>query len=71
MYEIENGIPIQSKLENLRKYPLREMEVGDSFFIPSVGTNKIGGRFSYLALRLGIKITVRNVDGGVRVWRIA
>jgi len=70
MYKIEKGIEKLPRTE----YPVREMEVGDSFFVPS--RDKIRSLRS-MATRwgvlLGIKLSVRGVveDGveGVRVWR--
>lgn len=55
-------------------YPWREMQPGDSFFVPMVG--KTRGRGLYVCARraAGIEITTRTVveNGvkGIRVWRI-
>lgn len=75
-YKIEKGIPIKSK----SKYPLVEMEVGDSFLVPFQGENKSAQQSrisSYLwtisnhnKLLKGRKYSMRVLDEGIRVWRI-
>lgn len=34
LYKIEHGIPLDSSTRFRRKYPFREMSVGDSFEVP-------------------------------------
>ena len=56
-----------------KKYPLASMVEGDSFFVPCLKENIVNIRASiYHCSKLqGIeKVTVRAVDGGVRVWCI-
>ena len=83
MYEIEKGIPIiamNTSTGRPPKYPFHEMEVGDSFFIPSdagrdarlVQASVMGtireSRHRFTDQR---KFCTRKVEGGVRVWRIS
>ncbi len=76
-YEIEKGIPVVSRY----KYPLNEMEVGDSFFVPcpdrveKCRVQSIIGGTARQSRRPDHKFTTRTVlVGGVyglRIWRIA
>ena len=69
--KIDKGIP-SPQIRNGGKYPLRQLQVGESFFAPAVVNN---GTFYGPAKRIGIKIAVRMaIEGGVkgvRVWRVA
>jgi len=54
------------------KYPFKQMEVGDSVFVDG---QKTGGK-AYLAAMAtgrsqGLKFSGRNVENGIRIWRIA
>lgn len=53
-----------------RKYPWRDMEIGDSFFIPQ---KRYSGLFTG-ARNAGIKIRTRQMNengvDGIRVWRV-
>ena len=66
---IQKDIPIPSS-KTKRRYPLKGMEVGDSFF-----TNAPQRYASAAAIvhgkRVGQKFTTRVENGGTRVWRIA
>ena len=68
MLKIEKGVPIPLG-KTKRIYPLKEMEVGDSIFIPSDGFINICARVNPQAKKLGIKVATRKVEGGYRVWR--
>lgn len=48
------------------KYPWREMEVGDSFFLPKATVSMGAANDRYAPT----KFIMRKVDGGHRVWRI-
>lgn len=71
-FEIEKGIPVPARQ---LKYPLREMEIGDSFFVPS----RSDGRPPTIYKSLGTyhrtlapkRFVQRLVEGGARIWRIA
>jgi hypothetical protein len=72
MYEIEDGITLPTFHKGVAKYPFRELEVGQSFFVPDGKKNRIASAASSIAKRIGngTKFTLRSVDGGIRVWRI-
>ncbi len=66
-YKVEKGVPPPET--HTSKYPFKSMAVGDSFFAPGGSRLAIG---AYAAKALGkSNYTVRSVDGGVRVWRLA
>ena len=72
LYKIEKGIPVPGPRGS---YPLGQMEVGDSFFVPLADGDKakragIRSGMYVAAKRLGCRFTVRAVDGGLRVWRV-
>lgn len=73
-FKIERGVKLPPpSWGRKKKYPIDQLEVGDSFFVPGkVHTQLSGVRAN--AIRKGIKLSVRNetVDGisGVRVYRI-
>ena len=77
-YKIDRGIPIpplRDKRPRRDKYGttkevLSQMEVGDSFFVGGTAATDVLDKFYNPANRMGIRITARRVDGGVRVWRI-
>lgn len=72
MLEIDKGIPRPASLR-AAKYPWAALEIGDSFFVPSVNgaTHNVASVASWAGKRHGKKFSSRTVDGGVRVWRIA
>jgi len=69
-YKVEKGVEIPVKsLSSI--YPFEIMEVGDSFFVDDIEKYEaLLNRKSSLKRKINIKICVRKVDGGVRVWRI-
>jgi hypothetical protein len=62
--KIEKNVPMPSRA----KYPLGQMEIGDSFFVPGGTQTKITGAFNPHHPK---KFSCRTQDGGVRVWRVA
>ncbi len=70
MIKVDPNIPMPAGRIASRKYPWREMAIGDSFFIPDVSRKSFSGP-SLAAKRTGFKFTVRTVEGGLRVWRFA
>lgn len=84
MFEIEKDVEVSPAIKlsgRTRKYPFNEMDVGDSFFIPSgtyAGESVDGAnrpRVSSAAHNYGKdhgqKFTIRKQPcGGYRVWRI-
>ena len=65
MFKIDKNIIITNS-----KYPFESMVIGDSFFIK---TNKKSKDMSLhsCAKRCKVKITMRKVDNGIRIWRVA
>ncbi len=71
-YRVDKGMPISPCGGRPPRYPYREMEVGDSFLIPNSDLVPSATQSAHThARRVGIKVTVRTVADGVRVWRIA
>ena len=82
---VEKNIPIpESRFGKGRqpgetKYPFAELQVGDSFMVPTkkqTDINKMqssicGHAFQYKRKNRDTNFTTRIVDGGIRVWRIA
>lgn len=81
-FRIEKGVPIP--LQQSRgggrppKYPLRDMAVGDSFFVPCEDGNRERIRNSINGCATSVRRTLpslgimtRSQPGGVRVWRIS
>ncbi len=76
MFKVENNIAIPTRSS---KYPFADMNVNDSFFIPTTNPVKERARVhaSYrgwcFARHMFIhqrKISVRVIEGGLRVWRV-
>jgi hypothetical protein len=75
MIEIDKGIPMPAK-GWVKKYPFKDMHMGDSFFVEE---NEQNGNSNAIQRRLSVaaqgykpnKFSVRQVEGGVRVWRTA
>lgn len=78
--EIEKDIPIPKKLLSTKRscpYPLKEMEVGESFLVPNPDNlpllqlrNQTNSKINYYNKDLGYKFTIRNTEEGLRVWRV-
>lgn len=66
---IEKDVPITSGKR--ATYPYKEMSVGDSFFVPEGKMQTISNLNWRSGKALGCKFIARQVDGGVRVWRVA
>ena len=70
--KIDKGIPIPSRRN---KYPLSQMEVGDSFLIKSgkldamKTRNRVASSITSYR-RQGWNFTQRLVENGIRIWRI-
>lgn len=70
-FQIDDDVP-QPRPRLL--YPLRELCVGQSFFVPGIKSSQIGGSTASVSKSTGFTFTCRAVteDGiaGTRVWRI-
>lgn len=83
-YKVEKGIPIPEGVRRGRKlgssnpnagrlpiYPWRQMDVGDSFWIPNGPASPRPSDLFITAKRSGISISTQIGVDGFRVWRIA
>ena len=78
MIEIEKGIKISDVLNNGRgvgaksKYPFKDMKIGDSFFVEcdKPKTKKLSSILGCAGRCKPMKFTVRQVENGIRTWRI-
>lgn len=72
--KVDKNVPLPPPAAQRVKYPLGDLQPGDSFFVPGKRSNHMGPVLARRR-RAGWKLTVRNVteDGvdGVRVWRLA
>jgi hypothetical protein len=69
--KIEKGVPLNGDARC--RYPWREMEVGDSFFVAAKNpqaAQAVQVSICGSAARQDGKYTTRRVDGGVRCWRV-
>ena len=71
MFKIDKGIPVPPKRGRVPKYPWREMEVGNSFFVPGMKIGAAGSRAASAKKATGWTFRCRSEDGGVRFWRTA
>ena len=72
--EVERGVPLPGR-QRVSKYrfPLGEMDVGDSFYVEARGEGFMSTARSLISRygkTFGRKFATRLVDGGIRVWRI-
>jgi hypothetical protein len=70
--KVEKGVPLPAPTarQGSNIALLKSMQVGDSVFFDDPVATK-AQRFYRVAQKLGIKIVIRNVDGGKRLWRTA
>jgi hypothetical protein len=73
--EVEKGVPFPSHGPRVSKYrfPLGEMEIGDSFFVEVKSMtflNSARSLISRYSREFNRKFATRTMDGGFRVWRI-
>ena len=64
MIQIDKGIPIPNRF----KYPFKDMEIGDSFYLTKEEKTY---NIHKLAKKAGIKVLTRRENDGRRIWRIA
>jgi len=78
MIEIDKGIPIPDNT-SIFEFPVLEMGIGDSFFVPCEKTKegkvrvKINNRIRSIMTKneLVRTHTVRLMEGGFRIWRLS
>jgi hypothetical protein len=66
--ELEKDVPVP---ESRKRYPYREMEIGDSFFVEGGGLQNICNQNYRTGKKLGMSFIARKEVNGVRVWRTA
>jgi hypothetical protein len=78
-YAIEHDIPVPlPRVELSTVYPFSKLtKIGLSFFVPNNGPvaglvlqRRVASRAVHHAKARGWKFATRQVDGGVRVWRV-
>lgn len=70
-FPIQQGIPAPDVYTPPRRYPLREMQPGDSFFIPSTHLGGLYKCISHFRDRLYTSRVLTEDDvRGRRVWRL-
>ena len=77
---IEKNIPLPEKVQGKRKtnkYPLKDMEVNDSFTVPNPDNlslvqlrNQVNSICHYFNKTNNTKFSIRVVDNQIKVWRI-
>jgi len=73
--KIEKNIPIPAKNTGVNAYPLKSMDIGDSFILPAIKSeiskvrSSVMASIRYCRLQTGMGFVCRSVDGGLRVWR--
>ena len=81
-FKIEKGIPVPRAANapggRDSIFPLRELKVGDSFFVPCAKKEMAKTQqrlttaiYNWARKRKGFKGTTRRMAKGIRVWRIA
>lgn len=75
-YQIEDGVPLPARERRAVTSPIglavKSLENGQSFFIPDTDvTTGTRGYATAAAKRCGKSVSIRKVDGGLRVWRTA
>jgi len=68
MLSVESSIPIP-KIRMRREYPYKEMEIGDSFYVPMAKMQVVCNNNYRTSKLLGKKFIARREGDGVRVWR--
>ena len=69
---IEKNVPIPPRRGRRSKYPVADLKQGESFLVPSGTFKKPQSVVSTLyaaAKRIDVKVSVRIMEDGVRVWR--
>ena len=70
-FAIESNVPMPNDVGSFRKYPIADMDIGDSFAIPKdLAPKNPNSSIHHAAKKLGIVCTVRKMpNGDYRVWR--
>lgn len=68
IFKIERKVPMP-KPRGTYEATLKRMSVGDSFMVHGKTVNQVHTAAWRFAKKLGLEITCRTENGGVRVWR--
>ena len=75
--EIEKNVPLKEDLMKKKKYPFKDMGIGDSFLIkcetPDRDKTKkrlVSSAHQFYNKNKGFKFKISRVEDGVRVWRV-
>jgi len=77
VFKVDKDVEMPDKNSGRPKvYPFGDMCEGDSFFVPAdkgrpTIKQQIASAASVFGLRNNIKFSIRTVEGGYRVWRVA
>ena len=73
-FMIEKNVPLAKKCSGRKaKYPWRDLEIGDSFFVPNPPKDHTGSIINMAgptSTRLKKKFVQRKENGVIRIWRI-
>jgi len=72
-FKIESNVPVPHHVrEGRAKYPLTELQIGQSFFVPQTDIKKsknLRSTFAVRAKKANMKVVSIADQTGVRVWR--
>lgn len=74
VFQIDSNIPVPTQVptQGRMKYPLKELKIGQSFFVPQTDLMKaknLRATFATRAKKAGYKVVSIADTTGVRVWR--
>ena len=71
MFDIQANVPVP-KRTNVKssKYPWTLMDVDESFEVPDGKIKSLRTTAYAAGKRLGMKFIAREMEGGVRIWRV-
>jgi uncharacterized protein (DUF2249 family) len=71
MFILDNDLPPPARVQHER-YPLGEMQVGQSFFVPVEIARKARAAVRmYMRRHVDKKYSWKYVEGGIRIWRVS
>ena len=65
--DLDRNIPLPNPRQ---KYPYREMNIGDSFFVEGASLQNICNQNYRNGKTLNMSFIARSEDNGIRVWRV-
>ena len=66
--DVQKDVPVP---EARKRYPYKEMDIGDSFFVDGGGIQNVCNQNYRMGKKLGMSFIARKEEGGIRVWRTA